>query len=334
LVVLIVLFTGVAQARAGDNAEIDRSIAGELGHESKDFGYFRLAVGPEVKTSVLVVADGDILRIDRKGDHESVGADEQVPLKDGRLPKPLEMVVGNTPVTIAWLDKWFGGFLVAVEVKGKRLQYGVVEKPARRREDAPLLRFDGLLVMGPPTTDPAKQRLRRGSKPYDFAAVITTAVPTQKGLWGPVINHTKYVPADAHPVAEFEFAPRKAGAAPIKLRAVLNLRGGGCVFRGPVSVPKEAASTKAMVTVSFPAWEEAHIAPATYEVPIEEVSPEVEAKEEREAQQRAEESRRSGEEMITSFEKRLEGEKDPRTREQLQNVIQLMKKQLQDMKKP
>jgi len=42
----------------------------------------------------LVVADGDILRIDRKGDHESVGADAQVPLKDGRLHKPLEMVVG------------------------------------------------------------------------------------------------------------------------------------------------------------------------------------------------------------------------------------------------
>jgi len=220
--VLVLLFIGVVQARAGENAKLDRAIAEGLGYESKEFGYFRLAVGSEAKSGVCVVAEGDILHVDRMRDHDLAGAEEHVPLKDGRLSKPLEMIVGNTPVTIVRLDKWFGGFNVAVDVKGKQLQYGIVQKPARRREDAPVLRFDGPLVMGLQMADPAKQPLRRGSKPYDFAALVTTAGSVQQGVWGPVIDHRKYVPADAHPVADFEFAPRKAGAPPIKLRAVLN----------------------------------------------------------------------------------------------------------------
>jgi len=82
--VLILLFIGVVQARVGENAELDRSIAKELGYESKEFGYWRLAVGSEVNTGVYVVANGDILHVDRKGDRGLAGADEQVPLKDGR----------------------------------------------------------------------------------------------------------------------------------------------------------------------------------------------------------------------------------------------------------
>lgn len=101
-----------------------------------------------------------------------------------------------------------------------------------------------------------------------------------------------------------------------------------------MSVPKEAASTKAKVTVSYPAWKEAHIAPATFEVPIEEVSPEVEAREEREAKQRAEESRSGREKMIATFENLLKGEKDPRKQEQLRQVIQRLKEEVQGMKKP
>jgi hypothetical protein len=219
---LNLLLIGVIQARAGENAPIDRSIGQEPAYESKEFGYGRLAVGPKDKTGVLFVPNGDILRIDRNGDQILTEADEPVPFKDGRLPKPLEMTIGNTPVTIESLDKHFGGFYVAVDIKGKQLQYGIVVKPARRQEDAPILRFDGPLVMGLAERDPAKQWLRRGSKPYDFAALVTTVGPSHRGLWGPVINHRKYVPADAHPVAEFEFAARQAGAPPIKLKAVLD----------------------------------------------------------------------------------------------------------------
>jgi hypothetical protein len=40
-----------------------------------------------------------------------------------------------------------------------------------------------------------------------------------------------------------------------------------------VRVPAEAASGKAKVTLSFAAWKEGNVVPATFEVPIEEVTP-------------------------------------------------------------
>jgi hypothetical protein len=75
--------------------------------------------------------------------------------------------------------------------------------------------------MGLAHTDPSKQPLQRGSKPYSYSALVTTAGSDQEACWGPVIDNRKYVPADAHPVAEFEFRPKKAGAEPVKLKAVL-----------------------------------------------------------------------------------------------------------------
>jgi hypothetical protein len=40
-----------------------------------------------------------------------------------------------------------------------------------------------------------------------------------------------------------------------------------------VRVPAEAAKGKAKVTVSFAAWKEGNVSPATFEVPIEEAVP-------------------------------------------------------------
>ena len=156
--VLVLLFVGVVQASAEENAECDRDVAKELGYES-NVGYFRLAVGSELKSSVCVVAEGDILHVDRKGDHGLAGAEEKISLKDGRLSKPLEMIIGNTPVTIVRLDKWFGGFFVTVDVKGKRLQYGVVLKPARHREVCSGLAFRRATRDGPSDDRPRQATL-------------------------------------------------------------------------------------------------------------------------------------------------------------------------------
>jgi hypothetical protein len=40
-----------------------------------------------------------------------------------------------------------------------------------------------------------------------------------------------------------------------------------------VRAPDEAAKGKAKVTLSFPAWKEGKVAPATFEIPIEEAPP-------------------------------------------------------------
>jgi hypothetical protein len=105
-----------------------------------------------------------------------------------------------------------------------------------------------------------------------------------------------------------------------------------------VSVPDEAASGKAKVTLSFPDWKEAKIAPATFEITVVDVSPEEEAREEREQKLRAEQSRRIQMEMlprhIKSLRKQLEKVTDPKKRQQCQELIEQLEKQLRDIQKP
>jgi hypothetical protein len=45
-----------------------------------------------------------------------------------------------------------------------------------------------------------------------------------------------------------------------------------------VRVPEEAGKGKAKVTLSFDAWKEGHVAPATFEVPIAESSTKIASK--------------------------------------------------------
>jgi hypothetical protein len=45
-----------------------------------------------------------------------------------------------------------------------------------------------------------------------------------------------------------------------------------------VRVPDEAGSGKAKVALSFPAWREGNVAPATFEVPVAETEAEPESK--------------------------------------------------------
>lgn len=222
--VLLILWIWTAQAMAEGTPKIDRAIAKEPVYQTKQPEYWLLVFGPDATTRVWVVRDGDVLYVDRNGDGDLTGADERVPFKDGGLAQALPIAAGKTPFAITSLHTMEAGrYYVRVEAEGKRLQYASV-KPASRREDAPVLHFDGPLVMGLAHTDPSQQPLRRSSKPYDFSVLVTTAGPAQKEAWGPVIDHQKYVPADVHPVAEFEFVPKKAGGETIKVKAVLNLR--------------------------------------------------------------------------------------------------------------
>jgi hypothetical protein len=45
------------------------------------------------------------------------------------------------------------------------------------------------------------------------------------------------------------------------------------LFHDPVRVPEEAGEGKAKVTLSFPDWEGAKVAPATIDVPIQSPEP-------------------------------------------------------------
>jgi hypothetical protein len=104
-----------------------------------------------------------------------------------------------------------------------------------------------------------------------------------------------------------------------------------------VRVPEDAASGPAKVTVSFPDWKEAKIAPATFDIVLEDLSPEKEAEEEQQRKQ-AETERDFMQLMILpdhidSLKKQLDKTKDPMTRRQLQAAITQTEKALEDVRK-
>ncbi|MHC4398455.1 MAG: hypothetical protein ACYTG0_02110, partial [Planctomycetota bacterium] len=171
LPVLIVLSISMTQTSGGEPAKTDRtvktdrSIGKEPEYQSEKPEYSLLAFGPKAKTRVWVVRDGDIVYVDRNGDGDLTAADERVPLEHGSLREALPLSVGKPPIQILSLEtREGGGYYVKAEVEGKRLQYGSVRR-AGPREEAPMIHFDGPLVMGLAHTDPSKQPLQRGSKP-------------------------------------------------------------------------------------------------------------------------------------------------------------------------
>jgi hypothetical protein len=61
-------------------------------------------------------------------------------------------------------------------------------------------------------------------------------------------------PAALHPVAEIRFPTADPKAAPIRMKVDLDKRCCGTLFRGGVQAPAGAATGKATVTLSYPAW--------------------------------------------------------------------------------
>lgn len=162
--------------------------------------------------------------VDRNANSDLTEPGERVNLEHFFLSEPVVIVAGKAEYRITSLHPMPGDRNhVSVESDGRRLEYAGL-KPAKRLQDAPRAHFDGPLAMALSQLDPADQRLKRAKAPCDFCVMITTAGPKQEGCWGPVINHAKHVPPDVHPVAEFEFAPKKAGAKPVRLRVILTER--------------------------------------------------------------------------------------------------------------
>src|SRR5262249_46848666 len=111
--------------------------------------------------------------------------------------------------------------IVSIEVKDRYRQYGSVQF-ADRPQDAPLLHFDGPLTMG--LADPDKQTLARGDKSSKINAWIGTPSPGMGKRAAVVLDHSKGVPSDVHPVASIEFPNKDPNGKPIKITAVLNER--------------------------------------------------------------------------------------------------------------
>ncbi len=294
---------GPLKAKFPDLTKIDRTLVKEPKYKNQPF-YALLAIGPEAKNRVWLVVDGDVLYVDRNGNGDLTEEGERVE----RDPKLIEVAPGD----IKWMASFYLGEVQGVRVRvdywvrdkefvtytlfDKRVRRdheefgwenstlwrvtpdgknGSAQTPltfCRRPKDAQVCHLGGTV-----TPFLYEESLYRDADHHWLAVYLGTPGLAPANSYDPVYTRvgTSEVPADAHPVAHFEFPHKEAGKPPIPLKVVLDQRCCGDRFYGPVRVPADAAKGKAKVTVSFPAWKEGKVAPATFEVGFAEKAPEV-----------------------------------------------------------
>ncbi|SRR5579883_789532 len=239
------------QTRAVDLAKIDRSSRKEPAYESKQPQYCLLVFGPQAKTRVWVVLDGDVLYLDRNGNGDLTDPGERIAAQEviRNREDPEEEVrrhferncwkAGEEPVLTCgpevqwfyilqivpradwhdqnrvkfWQEKPFD-FAVTTKTGGaQRAQLRFATSP----QEAPILHFDGprRFVLSDKVGQP---RFRPGESCPLFVELHT------QGLDAKVRTESEGAPENVHPVAEIEFPPGRPGADPIRLRVELKGR--------------------------------------------------------------------------------------------------------------
>jgi hypothetical protein len=277
-----------------DLTKIDRTIAKEPKYKNDPF-YALVAIGPKATRLVWLVMDGDVLYVDRNGNgdltetDECVTSTEKIKVAPGMYTHmnsyPVGEIAGLNLVLDFWVrDKTF----VPTEEFDKSIlkdhdengwEFSTLTRKTKAGDPTQIpLTFcrqpqDAQIVhlAGPLTFFLASESIRR--EEGHFSVYLgTPGLPARKKprpVFAPA--NISEVPVDADPVAQFEFPNKAVGKPPIQLEVKLDERGGGhCSFYGTVRVPAEVGKGKAKVTVSFPAWKEGKVVPATFEIPIEE----------------------------------------------------------------
>jgi hypothetical protein len=257
-------------------------------------GYCLLLFGPEAKTRVWLVFDGDDLYIDRNANGDLTEEGEKVaPEKKEEVPGgttryvfragPVTEVDGKTRHPDVRLDADRGRdgrwslYCTSVNVRGK---YGetvltprrpvrvVAGRPAAglslgtKPEEAPVLHFHAPLAL---TDWPVRpMELGRGKKGDVQLTIVGKAADGALAPWVGIDS----VPKDVHPVAEIELPSGGERAKPLQVKIVLDQRCCGNRFYAAFPVPAAAAAGQAKVALSFPGWKDADAAPATIDVPV------------------------------------------------------------------
>lgn len=266
---LIGLATALMPASAAEVSNIDRTIRKEPAYKTKPL-YFLLWFGPEAKTRVWVVLDGEDVYIDQNGN-----GDLTEPGEKGHFLDLKEITAGDGKVkNKIRVNSLFGDNLVLqAYIQGRYRQYAAV-KPADRPQDAPIYHFDGPLCIGL-GDDLAGQKLIRGPEPAKlYGTTIGTRSPT--GHWAWVEHDSDYFSPSIHPWADVEFANKKPGQPPIKTRVALQYFWGQSSFIASMSAPAEAGN-KARITFSFPDWKGFSVKSTTCELPVVDPQPEATA---------------------------------------------------------
>ncbi|MBP3959850.1 RNA polymerase sigma factor [Gemmata sp. G18] len=276
-----------------DLAKIERTIAKEPKYTSKTPKYCLLVFGPDAKTRVWLVHDGDNLYVDRNGNGDLTEENDRVvatndPVRFDDASEKNETRTGTlllkAPFKLGTITERDGKtkhtlwVVYAEKGEGTSEQYSVWAEIDRkyiqmtdlgfcfgdRPKDAPIVHLNGSLALHSWVPDSA---LPRGDKPGQLTVRVgTPGVGEYTEAW---LNPFRGVPDDIHPIADIEFPNKQPGGKSIKVQIPLTKRGAGnCLFFDELPVPDDAGEGKAKVTVHFKDWRGAQVKPLTFEVPI------------------------------------------------------------------
>jgi len=231
---LLVAGAMALSTQGADLTKIERTIAKEPAYKGKP-KYCLLVFGPEAKTRVWLVQDGDVLYVDRNGNGDLTEKDEnyraqapqdEIARKAGYEPADgyrvwqvggflesdvktertnLEVSSSRKGYCIEVISSWKGGR------RGQYVVYG--NEPLRfadRPQDAPVVHFSGPLgvfLRGP-------QTLTRGTTAALWAALGTQGLG--KGTFAIIFDNKLYNETEL--IGEIEFPAKVEGARPIKLK--------------------------------------------------------------------------------------------------------------------
>jgi hypothetical protein len=248
---LLILLCLPALSPAADLSRIDRTIKKEPAYKGQP-RYCLLAFGPEARTRVWVVVDGDVLYVDRNGDGDLTNPGERLPAREVyRRPKERpDVEVMRTFELECWKDgakpiltcgpeaQWFyvhefiprkdyrdqkevkywqeRPFDIAVTTKTGQCQRAALRFGGSPQE-APILHLDG------------PRRFRASDKfgPSLFRRGTTCELYTElyaPGLKATVRTEIYEVPKEVHPVADIAFPPGQPNGKPIRLSVKLKQR--------------------------------------------------------------------------------------------------------------
>jgi len=256
---LLVLLFCSAPATAAELSKIDRTIAKEPKYQSKP-KYCLLMFGPDAKTKVWLVLDGDVLYVDRNGNGDLTGEEKKVRRGKARGQVPGNFACGDvvqadgkttgTVLTVSGSPEE-GEMWVAINLDGKHEQIASVDANGYLQFAdspilAPIVHFDGPLTMDlvpqyleitqtatavdkgnaveiirERTVRAILPKFVRGAENTDLRVAVGT-VGRGKGTFARILH--KDVPKGLHPVAQFEFPHRDPAKGPIKINLALTHR--------------------------------------------------------------------------------------------------------------